>query len=493
MDKEKTKKIHKKRSYILFIFVIAVILIAVIAVAGRQAARSNEVKGSIEMGDRYLEEMDYEQAIVSYQMALDIDPKNTEANLGLAGAYEAQQMYSYAEAVYQNMLEEDDTQAEVYEKLAALYIQENKLEDARELLERAIRVVQSNELVRLYEEAYPEMPGASYAGGAYGERIRVELLPVESSHTIYYTLDGTEPDLSSKIYDEPIILKNGATTIKAIAVNYTGFQSDVAVFEYDIQIQSVVVTVAEPMIERIIRERLEIPDNELIYNDDIEQITQIYIVGDGLWSGSDSYSVYLEENQYSIDGYVRGIYGQGMIASLDDLRHMPFLEKVAIEYQPDLDISALADCTAVKELSLVGDNLDSQDIEVLRGMAQLTKLSLGWNNIGDISALSGLTELDSLGVWGNNIRSIQPVSNLKQLVYLDFSDNQVEDISPVSGMENLQQLWMYHNQVTDISSITSLGKLQVLMVRDNPVGNPEAVRSIYPHLTRLDVNLLNLY
>lgn len=486
------KKIFKKRHLIFLAVLLAAALIVIIVLVCRQVARANEVKSDIELGNRYLSELDYEQAIVAYHMALDIDAKNTEANLGLAEAYEAQQMYVYAEAVYQSMLENDDTQVEAYEKLAALYIRQNRQEEAKELLEQALSRTDSDELARLYEETHPEAPGASYAAGAYKERIRVELSPAEDTHIIYYTLDGTEPDRDARVYDEPIILKNGVTAIKAISVNPAGCQSDIVTYEYDIQIESVVVTLEEPTIERIIRDKLNIPYDEPVHNDDIEQITQIYIVGDSIWSEKDEHSVYLEENQYVADGYVYRVYGQGVIASLSDLRHMPFLEKVAVEYQPELDISALADCNGVKQLSLVGDNLDDQDIEALRGMTQLTKLNLGWNNIRDLSALSGLTELTALGVWGNHISSIQPAAGLSRLIYFDFSDNQVADISALSKMTELQQLWMYHNQVTDISSITYLGELRVLMVRDNPVGNPDAVRSIYPHLSRLDVDLLNL-
>ena len=130
-------KVFKKRNYILSAVLLSVILIVVIVLACRQVARSNEVKSSIEMGDRYLSELDYEQAVVAYQMALDIDAKNVKANLGLAEAYEAQQMYPYAEAVYQNMLENDDRQEEAYKRLTALYIQQNRLEEAKELLEQA--------------------------------------------------------------------------------------------------------------------------------------------------------------------------------------------------------------------------------------------------------------------------------------------------------------------------------------------------------------------
>lgn len=490
--------IKKRKPIIITGVALMLCIVTAVAVVCRQTVRSNEVKSCIEMGNRYLTELDYEQAVVAFQSALDIDPKNTQANLGLAEAYEAQQMYVYAEAVYQNMLTNDGAQEEAYVRLADLYIQQGKLEEAKKLLEEAkslweaLAKKDSVDLALLYKEAHPEAPGASHTAGAYRERIRLELLPAEDMHTIYYTLDGTEPNMDSKVYDEPIILRNGPTTVKAMAVNLTGYQSASVSYEYDIQIQDVVVTLEETAIDRLIRDKLGIPYNEPVHNDDIAQITQIYIVADRVLSGSDGRSVYLEKEQYSVDGNSYALYGRGMISSLNDLRQMPFLEKIVIEYQPQLDISALADCGGVRELSLVGDDLDSYDIEALRGLPQLKKLNLGWNDISDISALSGLTELTGLSLWGNSINSIQPAKDLKQLTYFDFSDNRVADISALSEMKKLQQLWMYHNQVADISSVAFLGELHVLMLRDNPVGNPEAVRSIYPHLSRLDVDLLNL-
>ncbi|MCM1025421.1 MAG: leucine-rich repeat domain-containing protein [Roseburia sp.] len=484
--------VGKKRNYILLAALLTVILAAGLALLFYRAARKSEIRSSIEMGDRYLSELDYEQAVAAYQAAFNIDPKNTEAGLGLAGAYEAQQMYAYAEAVYLNMLENDDTQASAYEKLADLYLQDGRLEEAKELLERAADKADSERLSLLQGETSPEAPGASCAAGAYRERVRVELLPAGKGDTVYYTLDGTEPDQEASVYEGPIILKNGRTTVKAVTVNALGYRSDTMVLEYDVQIEDVEVAVTEPEIERLIREKLNLPYSEPIHNDDLAQITRLYLVGDSMRSGQDDHAVYLEESRYSVDGSVHTVSGSGLIRTLEDLRQMPFLEELAVEYQPELDISALADCGELKELSLVGDHLDNGALETLRGMKQLTRLNLSWNDISDISALSGLTNLTSLGVWGNDIGSIQAVSGLRRLTYLDFSDNRVTDISAVSGLSELQQLWMYHNQVSDISPLTGLGKLSVLMLRDNPVSNPEAARAIYPHLSRLDVDLLGL-
>ena len=51
---------------------------------------------------------------------------------------------------------------------------------------------------------------------------------------------------------------------------------------------------------------------------------------------------------------------------------------------------------------------------------------------------------------------------------------------------------MYDNAVTSIAPLNSLESLEVLMLRGNPVSDPESIRGIYPHLVRIDVDLLGL-
>lgn len=69
---------------LLFLTLIAsVVLITVFAVpkAG--------LKKHLNLGDKYLTDMDYENAILAYKDAIEIDPKCEEAYIGLADAYEA--------------------------------------------------------------------------------------------------------------------------------------------------------------------------------------------------------------------------------------------------------------------------------------------------------------------------------------------------------------------------------------------------------------------
>ena len=309
---------------------------------------------------------------------------------------------------------------------------------------------------------------------------------------IYYTTDGTMPDVEAQIYDRPIVLPNGETDIKAISVNTLGFQSDMSENRYNIDIRDEVIEVHEPVIDWIIREKMQIPDDEPIHNDDIERMTELYIIGGAVAEGEDLHSAFFEADAYTIDGYTYSLGGQTVIHSLQDLEMMPFLERVVVAYQPGLDIEGLAAIRNLRDLSLVGNELTSEAISVLSGLTELQVLNLGWNNISDAKAVIGLKNLVSLGLWGNKINDIQGFENLTLLEYLDVSDNEIVDITPVENLVNLRQLWLYSNQVGDISSVVNLPKLDVLMIYDNPINNVEEIQSIYPRLKRIDVDILNL-
>lgn len=482
----------KKHWLLLLGIACIVIIVAGVMIAYLTYGERKQVRSGLEDGRKYLSELDYEQAIATYQQVLDVDPKNREAKLGLAEAYDSNQEFAYAENMYRSILEDDSTAADAYYKLANLYIREGKLEDAGELLDEAVSRTDDEGISELYEMTRPQEPQFSYESGVYSERIAVEITASGNQETIYYTMDGSEPGVESAVYQEAVIPKNGKTTIKAVTVNILGYQSEVATAEYDVRIPDIEITFEEPVIERIVRNKLQIGDNEPIYNDDVAQITELYLVSYSLAEHTNEYSVKLRKNEYSINDNYYQVSDQSAVHNLKDLRYMPFLKRAVFDYQPELDISALSSCISIEELSLVGNNLSSSDIEALSGLKNLSKLNLGWNEINDISPLASLKGLTSLGIWGNRIRDISTVASLTNLEYLDFADNQVTDITPVSGLTNLKQLWMYHNGVKDISSISGLSGLQVLMLYDNPIENPEVIRSVYPHLVRLDVDLLGL-
>ena len=103
-----------------------IVLVAVIIAAGLIAAlvllptsaKAKRVAEQLDLGAKYLSELNYEQAIAAYETAIEIDPKCEEAYLGLADVYIATGDYDKAVEILQKAEEEIGDDAEhIKEKL----------------------------------------------------------------------------------------------------------------------------------------------------------------------------------------------------------------------------------------------------------------------------------------------------------------------------------------------------------------------------------------
>jgi len=114
--------------------------------------------------------------------------------------------------------------------------------------------------------------------------------------------------------------------------------------------------------------------------------------------------------------------------------------------------------TSLTSLFIWGEGLSDEDIEPLRHMKNLTRLTLGNNDITDLS----------------------PLSELTSLVWLDLDDNNISDISPISGLTDLMELYLDNNQISDITPILGLASLEQASLRGNPISKmPEMNGYIY--------------
>ena len=113
-----TKKLNKKL-LIMAVVLITIVLAVVLATVASKSASAKKLEEQLSLGDKYLSELDYEQAIASYLAAIEIDPKNVDAYLGLADAYIAQGAYDEAIEVLEDALEElrGNSRKEIKDKL----------------------------------------------------------------------------------------------------------------------------------------------------------------------------------------------------------------------------------------------------------------------------------------------------------------------------------------------------------------------------------------
>lgn len=80
-----------RKPLILAISAVALILVLFIFIfIVRSNSPSSRFQEQLELGNRYLSEMNYEQAVAAFEAAIEIDPKNVEAYKGLIDAYAGQ-------------------------------------------------------------------------------------------------------------------------------------------------------------------------------------------------------------------------------------------------------------------------------------------------------------------------------------------------------------------------------------------------------------------
>ena len=124
----------KKKSIVIIAIVALACIAAIIAVIWKNAPEQKQAK-QLELGKRYLEEMNYEQAKVVFEELISIAPSNVGAYLGAAKAYVGLEDYEGAVAILQKGYDQtgsEDIKAQMEEY-------EQKLEEQKAEAEQALR------------------------------------------------------------------------------------------------------------------------------------------------------------------------------------------------------------------------------------------------------------------------------------------------------------------------------------------------------------------
>lgn len=95
-----------------------------------------------DLGIRYLAEGNYEEAIIAFTAAIEIDPNQALAYVGRGDAYigfgETEENLAAAQADYEQAIEMDETLVEAYLGLADVYVQQGDMEKALEILRKGL-------------------------------------------------------------------------------------------------------------------------------------------------------------------------------------------------------------------------------------------------------------------------------------------------------------------------------------------------------------------
>lgn len=120
--------------------IVLPLLVLVLMLAGYtvMAFSGPGVASSIRLGQRCLDSQDYQQATVAFTRAVQQDPNNYEARIGLSKAYEATGEFLQAQEMLAPMVYEGTADLEAAQQLISVYEKSGQLKQAVEVVQQLI-------------------------------------------------------------------------------------------------------------------------------------------------------------------------------------------------------------------------------------------------------------------------------------------------------------------------------------------------------------------
>lgn len=138
----------------IFSWILPLALVLCLAGCGQNAAATWQEQYNL--GVRYLSEGNYEEAIVAFTAAIEIDPKRAEAFVGRGDAYicngETAENLAAALGDYEAAISLDETIPEAWLGLADVYIRQVEYGKAMDILDKAITKTSETEVSQRLEE-----------------------------------------------------------------------------------------------------------------------------------------------------------------------------------------------------------------------------------------------------------------------------------------------------------------------------------------------------
>ena len=183
---------------------------------------------------------DLEEAIQLVQMAIsENDETDIEKRVALMfELYEYQKEAGQEEEAFNTMLEltdesvyDENTVLIAIDNVVNYYVSREEYSNIKDIVEKSgINAVKTK-----YAQYVPAEPKILPEEGVY-EKILEIRMTCSAKGTIYYTVNGDEPDESSMVYEDEIVFEeDGDYVIKAVFVNSYGLSSDVVTKLYTLE------------------------------------------------------------------------------------------------------------------------------------------------------------------------------------------------------------------------------------------------------------------
>lgn len=229
IETESDKK-RKKYHYFAVGFGILCIVVCLIAVT-RIVVNYYSYDYQMKTASLHYDAGAYEKGLKYARRAATIAPNSSDAKMLLANCYKNLGETGEAKDILEELITNDSSYFKAYKDLIQIYIAEEEYDKINILLKEC----NDSSTVEEFQNYGAFEPQFSEEEGIYDSILNLKIL-AGGNGEVYYTIDGTQPDISSQKYMSPLRLEGGTHTIKAVFINSYGVASDVVTKTYDIHI-----------------------------------------------------------------------------------------------------------------------------------------------------------------------------------------------------------------------------------------------------------------
>ena len=455
--------------YILKIFLIVLLVVAIIGAAcWFFLVQRPDLTMSVfaHWGDYFYDARRYNRAVSLYETACKLSPDNANLPVRLAQAYINSGNYTKAEYTLVSAITNNPESVQLYVALSKTYIEQDKILDAEQMLDR----ITSADVKAQIDALRPNAPVLSPESGYYSEYIDVAV--TATGGTAYLAVNQDYPSIETDAYEAPVTLEAGDSKVVVVTVAENGLVSDAVYGGYTIGSVVEEVKLSDSALDSYVRELLGKSASDTIMSDELWEIEELTLP-------------------------------EG-VQDISDLTRFAGLKTLSIQNATGLDLSVLPQLTTLQTLDLSGTTLPTSTLDAigtlpelkklvlqscavtainpLVGLSNLEYLDLTNNSVSDLTAITALEHLKDLYLTNNPVKSITYLNSCLELERLHIENCGVSRLSSLAGNTSLQELYASNNEISDISVLSDCVSLSVLDISDNQVKDVSVIANL-PELT----------
>jgi len=354
----------KRRPYIIIGIILSVFAIILAGLFIYNSVISARFNKQLDLGNHYLAEKNYQEAISAFKKAMEIKPKRPEPYVNLAKIYvsldDPEEAVRILTAGMQHS--EDGSIADLlYE------IKSGILATSTENTENNTTA----HVVQFKDEVFERIVLNRFGAGAQKIKIyNTSLLDIEF---IMIVGDERPEGISSTLYEDNT---SNNLMMQIMSINGYGKLRTLDDFKYFLNLNSLMIS------------KQDISDIS-----PLEGLTKLELLS------LDSFQISDISPLKNLTNLTWLNLSDNYIADISPLKSLSELTSLQLDENRISDIHGLESLVKLTELHLSDNQI--ADISPLKGLTKLTYLDLSYNSITDISALKDLTNLRYLNLYGN--------------------------------------------------------------------------------------------